>query len=91
MNEGTSQTVRRALQEIPRASWVDDTGEWQTSEQILSDWPPDRLDQPAIVGEDENGMTAIRALDHDGHQGQVLLTMLPPTGTDVPPEPVVRP
>lgn len=80
-----AQTLKSAVEAIPEASWTSDDGTQLTSQQILDQWPAERLQQPVEYGEDQMGMTTIRA-----QGGETLLTMLGPSGPDVLPPPVPR-
>lgn len=91
MNNAAHETLRQAVASIPSASWSDESGEWIDSHEILGSWTEEQLNQPVVVGEDDNGMTAILALNPDGREGRVLLTMVPPGGADLPPTPSVVP
>ncbi|HZU11586.1 MAG TPA: hypothetical protein VFB58_02005 [Chloroflexota bacterium] len=79
-------TLAEAVAGEPAASWTDDAGTLWTSDQILKQWPQDKLDATVVWGEGQMSMPTIRSAD-----GRVLLTMEPPTGLGVPSEPPVRP
>jgi hypothetical protein len=51
----------------------------------LSQWSQDQLNAPAGWAEGAMGMPAVTS------QGKTVLTMLPPTGQDIPDVPVVEP
>lgn len=86
MTQQDRTTLARAVSGEPTASWTDDSGTLWTREQILTQWPKDRLDQNVEFGEGQMGMPTIRSVD-----GKVLLTMEPPTGLGIPSEPPVAP
>jgi hypothetical protein len=81
-----AQTLQSAVEGIPEAAWTSSDGTELTSQQVLSQWPAERLQQPVEFGEDQMGMTTIRAQAN----GETILTMLGPSGPDVLPPPVPR-
>jgi hypothetical protein len=81
-----AQTLKSAVEGVPEAAWTSSDGTELTSQQVLSQWPAERLQQPVEFGEDQTGMTTIRAQGN----GETILTMLGPSGPDVLPPPVPR-
>lgn len=78
-------TVRTAVGGEPEATWTDASGQlWKTNE-ILSQWSQDQLNARAGWAEGAMGMPAVTS------EGKTVLTMLPPTGQDIPNVPVVEP
>jgi hypothetical protein len=78
-------TVRTAVAGEPEATWSDADGQiWETNE-ILSQWPQERLNAPAGWAEGAMGMPAVTS------EGKTVLTMVPPTGEEIPDVPVVEP
>lgn len=86
-----TRTLRQAVAEIPQAQWTDSSGEAWTAQEILSQWPAEKLDQPVVFGEGRMGRTDIRAADGGSGPGDVLLSFLPQAGFDIPSEPAVQP
>lgn len=82
--DAVAETLKTAVEGIPEASWTTSDGTQVTSQEIVSQWPAERLQQPVEFGEDQLGMTTIRALS----SGEPLLTMLGPSGPDILPSPV---
>lgn len=78
-------TVRTAVGGEPEAQWTDPEGQLWTSDEVLSQWPEDRLNAPAGWAEGALGMPAVTS------QGHTVLTMLPPDGSDLSDVPVVEP
>jgi hypothetical protein len=78
-------TVRTAVSGEPEAQWTDASGQLWTTDEILSQWSQDQLNAPAGWAEGAMGMPAVTS------QGKTVLTMLPPTGQDIPDVPVVEP
>lgn len=81
-----AETLQEAVAGIPEASWTSSDGTQLSSREILSQWPQDKLQEPVDFGEDRFGMTTIRS-----RAGETILTMLGPTGPDIPSEPPVAP
>lgn len=79
-----AETLKTAVEGIPEASWTSSDGTQLTSQEVLTQWRPEKLQQPVQFGEDQMGMTTIRSTDN----GETLLTMLGPSGPDVLPSPV---
>lgn len=84
--DAVAESLRQAVEAVPEASWTTSNGEQLTSREIINQWPAERLQQSVEYGEDEMGMTTIRAQGG----GQILLTMLGPSGPDILPPPVTR-
>lgn len=78
-------TVRGAVGGEPEAQWSDSGGQLWTSKDILSQWSQDQLNAPAGWAEGAMGMPAVTS------GGQTILTMVPPTGEDIPDVSVVEP
>lgn len=78
-------TVRTAVGGEPEAQWADADGQVWTTGEVLSQWSQDQLNAPAGWAEGALGMPAVTS------GGKTLLTMLPPTGMDLPDQPVVEP
>lgn len=79
-----AETLKMAIEGIPEASWTSSDGTQLTSQEVLSQWPAEKLQQPVLFGEDQMGMTTIRSTDN----GETLLTMLGSSGPDILPSPV---
>lgn len=78
-----AETLKTAVEGIPEASWTSNDGTELTSQQVVANWPADKLAQPVEFGEDQMGMTTIRAAG-----GETLLTMSQPSGPDIPAPPL---
>lgn len=74
------ETLKEAVEGVPEASWTDSQGQLWTTQDILNQWPADRLSQPVDWGEDKEGNTEVRTM---GHDGKPVLTMTPQAGWDV--------
>jgi hypothetical protein len=78
-------TVRTAVGGEPEAQWADPAGQLWSTDEVLGQWPQDQLNAPAGWAEGALGMPAVTS------GGKTILTMVPPTGLDIPDEPVVEP
>lgn len=85
MAQTDTMTLQQAVAAVPAAQWSDQAGEAWTTNEILQRWPQQQLDQPVAYAEAAGGMTAIRGRDG------IILTMIPPEGFDIAPEPPVPP
>lgn len=83
--ESQGLTIRTAVAGEPTAQWTDSSGQLWTTNEVLSQWPPEQLDAPAGWAEGAMGMPAVTS------EGKTVLTMVPPTGLDIPDVPVVEP
>ncbi len=79
-----AESLKSAVEGIPEASWSSSDGTAWNSQEILSQWPEEKLQQSVEMGEDQMGMTTIRTKNG----GETLLTMQQPSGPDVPTPPL---
>lgn len=79
-----AETLKSAVEGIPEASWTGSDGTAWSSKEILSQWSQEQLQQPVEMGEDQRGMTTVRAAG----SGETLLTMEEPSGPDIPAPPL---